>query len=147
MKDSMETRKYVGDAILAGGSTLKAVSLALGRSHSYLQQYVKGRTPATLPEREREFLVGQFGLDAARLKPPPVALPPPGALKDRRVKPTYPDVAGGQVDPEKLRNTMDLPSQQLLMRLWAKMSPRMQQAIMDLALAYAEDARKPPDAA
>ena len=56
----------------------------------------------------------------ARLKPPPVALPPPGALKDRRVKPTYPDVAGGQVDPEKLRNTMDLPSQQLLMRLWAQ---------------------------
>jgi len=47
---------------------LKKVSLALGRNHAYLQQYIQRGTPKNLPEHERKLLAGILGIDESELR-------------------------------------------------------------------------------
>lgn len=48
--------------IAKAGSNLKAESLALGRNHAYLQQYIHKGTPQKLPEDVRDALGRRFGV-------------------------------------------------------------------------------------
>ncbi len=139
MRDSMETRKYVQQMILSQVSTLKAASEAMGHNHAYLQQYVAGRSPETLGERERDYLVKQFGIDADRLKPTPVALLPKEVLTAKGVKRAAAISGARQVKAENSSDLQELSSEELLMRLWRRLSPAMQRAVLSLIRAYATD--------
>lgn len=139
MKDTMDTREYVAQAIEQAGSTLKSVSLAMGRSHAYLQQYVKGRSPATLEEQDREFLVQHFGLDNARLKPAAKNQVPPALLAEKGASFARGLAALGNVNAKQSGNLKELTSEALLMKVWAKLSPGMQNAVLVMLHAHAAE--------
>lgn len=59
-----EARKKLLQLIDERETSLKEVSLAVGRNHAYLQQFVHRHTPQQLPESVREALGRHFGIDA-----------------------------------------------------------------------------------
>jgi len=48
---------------------LKQLSLAMGRNHAYLHQYIHRGSPKTLPEQDRYRLASLLQIDEARLRP------------------------------------------------------------------------------
>ena len=72
MADQTDARKYL-ESVLPKGQW-KAASLAIGHDHAYIQQYIRQGKPGWLKERDREALVALYGLDGARLRPPPKTL-------------------------------------------------------------------------
>lgn len=51
----------------ASGTSLRELSLLIGRNHAYLQQYVKRGSPAFLEERDRRILADYLGVNERRL--------------------------------------------------------------------------------
>lgn len=66
-------RKLLVGLIEDRGLNLSQVSLKLGKSHSYLQQFVKRGVPAKLPEDVRAQLADLFGVDEVLLGKAPSA--------------------------------------------------------------------------
>lgn len=52
-------RKHIVELIKQNNTSLKEASLALGRNHAYLHQFIHKGTPRILPEKER-YLLAQF---------------------------------------------------------------------------------------
>lgn len=63
-------RKLLVGLIEDRGLNLSQVSLKLGKSHSYLQQFIKRGVPAKLPEDVRSALADMFGIDETLLGKP-----------------------------------------------------------------------------
>ncbi len=88
--------------------TLQSLSLALGRNHAYLHQYVVTGSPRELRDRDCRTLAGLLGCDAADLQGgaaeghvdpslPPVALPrTPPMVTDSRNLPILGYAKGGE---------------------------------------------------
>ncbi|MBM3648006.1 MAG: helix-turn-helix transcriptional regulator [Alphaproteobacteria bacterium] len=84
---------------------LKKLSLALGRNHAYLQQYLMRGSPRELPEAVRHRLAPLLGLspDSLRSTPPPGAAAGPGGdaragaprLDERADLPVYASAEAG----------------------------------------------------
>ena len=68
MTDPVRTRirQLIGDK----GLDMKSLSLALGKNHAYLQQYLERGIPKELNERSRMLLAEQLGVDEAELGGP-----------------------------------------------------------------------------
>lgn len=93
MPDPMDSvRKLLVGLIEDRGLNLSQVSLRLGKSHSYLQQFIKRGVPAKLPEEVRLRLAEMFGIDehllGAPLKggAPALAVNNPPYLREYAVK-------------------------------------------------------------
>lgn len=69
-----KARQDLKVALAKKGADLAAASRAIGRSHAYLQQFVKRGKPLYLHERDREKLVTLYGIDPEPLKPPALAV-------------------------------------------------------------------------
>jgi phage repressor protein C with HTH and peptisase S24 domain len=65
-----EVRGLVSRIIEERGLSLSAVSKQIGRSHSYLQQFLKREIPKELPERVRSKLADVLGLEETQLGGP-----------------------------------------------------------------------------
>lgn len=92
-------RKLLVGLIEDQGLNLSQVSLKLGKSHSYLQQFIKRGVPARLPEDVRARLAEMFGVDEAHLggRLPNLGMgvaPPPPLRKRNEFLPEY-DLRGG----------------------------------------------------
>lgn len=61
-------RKLIMDKMAERGLDMKEVSLRLGHSHSYLQQFLKRGTPKELKERDREALAKILGVPENELR-------------------------------------------------------------------------------
>lgn len=55
----------------AKGVDLKTASLALGRNHAYLQQFIERGKPRYLHEEDRRALADLYQIDVDDLRPPP----------------------------------------------------------------------------
>ena len=73
--------KRLEDAAKRADKSLKDLSLAAGRNHAYLQQFVKRGTPRVLPEDVRVTLAVELDAD-------------PDDFLDHSVKPTAPRIPG-----------------------------------------------------
>jgi hypothetical protein len=62
---------------------LKRLSLAIGKNHAYLQQFIHRGIPAALDEDMRAALAGLLGVDQTALKLPPGVAPSPAPLEPR----------------------------------------------------------------
>ena len=67
--ESDRARAYLLSFLQEKRVDLKTASLAVGKNHAYLQQYVKIHKPMWLPEQVRVRLVRLYGMDDQRLKP------------------------------------------------------------------------------
>lgn len=66
-----QARKLILDKVADRDDlSLKSLSLAIGRSHSYLQQFINRGVPAELPETERNQLAPLIGVDERDLRGP-----------------------------------------------------------------------------
>jgi phage repressor protein C with HTH and peptisase S24 domain len=68
-------RKLILDKLAERGLTMKEASLRIGRSHSYLQQFLKRGVPSELGEHEREALSVILGVPQNELRGTSPALP------------------------------------------------------------------------
>lgn len=68
-------RKLILEKLAEKGLNMSAASIRIGRSHSYLQQFLKRGVPAELLEPERIKLASLLGVDEALLRGPSAALP------------------------------------------------------------------------
>ncbi len=75
-------RKLILDKIAERGLTMKEVSLRIGHSHSYLQQFLKRGVPEELGERDREALARVLGVPENELRGTSPALPKKDYTKD-----------------------------------------------------------------
>jgi phage repressor protein C with HTH and peptisase S24 domain len=66
-------RQLVLERIDALHTNMKAVSIAAGLNHAYLQQFIRGATPHNLPEEVRERLAPILGVAPERLRGAPRA--------------------------------------------------------------------------
>src|SRR6185437_4224123 len=107
-----EARSYLLRLLRGRDVDLKAASLLAGKNHAYLQQYIRKRKPAWLPEDVREALVRHYGADPERLKPP--------ALRTGQVT----DSGGqdGEVQPPGEHQLIDQPRLIELIRIWSQLS-------------------------
>ena len=60
-------RKRLAEVIQNRGLTYKEVSLAIGRNHSYIQQFIERKIPRTLKESDRMKLAKELGISEAEL--------------------------------------------------------------------------------
>jgi hypothetical protein len=63
-----KVRELIDRTVVERGHTLKSASLAIGRSHSYLQQFIKRGIPRNLPERDRRKLAALLHVLEAELR-------------------------------------------------------------------------------
>lgn len=61
-------RQLIVDRLKEMGATMKAASLAIGRNHAYLQQFIERGSPAELSERNRLNLAAFLQIDERRLR-------------------------------------------------------------------------------
>ena len=66
-KTPEEVREAIRNRIAERGLDMKALSLQLGRAHSYLQQFLNRGTPRELKESDRAKLAEMLGLDETEL--------------------------------------------------------------------------------
>lgn len=74
MANPDEARSYVEQALPRGRWI--EVSERLGRNHAYIQQYLRYGKPLYLAPEDRALLVEMYGLDPARMAPPPKSARP-----------------------------------------------------------------------
>jgi SOS-response transcriptional repressor LexA len=74
-------RKLILDRLADLGISMKEASLRIGRSHSYLQQFLKRGIPEQLGEREREALSALLGVPQNELRGTSPALPKKDYIK------------------------------------------------------------------
>lgn len=67
--DADQIRRYLKGLIDDRGTTMKDVSLRLGRSHSYVQQFIERGTPRALKDEDREKLAELFDVEASSFRP------------------------------------------------------------------------------
>lgn len=60
-------RRLIVDRVRDLGTTLKDESIAIGRNHAYLQQFINRHSPRNLPEAERQKLAKRLRLDESEL--------------------------------------------------------------------------------
>lgn len=108
-----EARAYLAEFLATAGIDMKAASLAIGRNHAYLQQYIKSGKPLWLRENDREGLARLYGVDPERLKPPASGLP---AIAGHRYD-------QGQVNVPDHSKLIDEPSPVDLLLLWERIPP------------------------
>lgn len=65
-------RKLIQERVLEVGTDLKAASLAIGRNHAYLQQFISRGVPAELSERDRKKLAALLKIEEDRLRSRPI---------------------------------------------------------------------------
>lgn len=65
-----QVRELISQQAKAEGLSLKAISLKLGKSHSYLQQFIKRGVPAELPEDIRPHLAEMLKVEQQELMSP-----------------------------------------------------------------------------
>lgn len=71
MSDSTDqVRRLLPQLAKAKGTSLKALSEAVGRNHAYLQQFVEKGSPKVLPEAVRYKLAEKLGVDEVMLRAP-----------------------------------------------------------------------------
>lgn len=68
-------RKLILEKLVERGLTMKEASLRIGKSHSYLQQFLKRGVPEELGERDREALAQVLGVPENELRGTSPALP------------------------------------------------------------------------
>lgn len=68
-------RKLIMEKLLEHGLTMKDASLQIGRTHSYLQQFLKRGVPVELGERDREQLADVLKVPENQLRGPSDKLP------------------------------------------------------------------------
>ena len=75
--DKPRQRLLTAIATQSPPTTLKQLSLAIGRNHAYLQQYLRRGSPFMLPEDARHQLAGLLGIHESELRPDtlPAAMP------------------------------------------------------------------------
>lgn len=66
-------RRLVKERAQEKNLALKTISERIGRSHSYIQQYVSRGSPLYLPERERQAVARMLDIPLAALTPPPLS--------------------------------------------------------------------------
>ena len=71
-----EVRKLVTDKLAEKGLTMKDGSLAMGRAHTFLYQFLKRGIPAEIHERDRPKLAAILGVPADALRGPGKPVPP-----------------------------------------------------------------------
>lgn len=76
-------RKLILDKLSDSGLTMKEASLRIGKSHSYLQQFLKRGIPTELGEHERSALAQLLGVPEHALRGPSPALPKKDYAKSR----------------------------------------------------------------
>jgi len=80
---------------------LKKASLACGKNHAYLHQFINRGTPRKLPEDVRYALARHLGVDEVVLRPEQGAAPLPAPV--RRPGPVMPPFQGsGLIDPARV---------------------------------------------
>lgn len=70
-KDSQAARSYLMEFLKTQGLAWNHVSLRLGKSHAYIQQYIRTGKPEWLAQNLIDVLVEEYGADGSRLKEPP----------------------------------------------------------------------------
>lgn len=71
MPSHEEAREYLRGALEALGVPMKEASLALGRNHAYIEQYLREGKPRWLHQQDREALVRLWPqIDGERIRPP-----------------------------------------------------------------------------
>ena len=91
MTDSAKQR--LRDLVAARGTDLKAVSLAIGKNHAYLAQFITRGVPRRLPEDVREALGSYFSVD-------------PDTFRDTPRPRVQLERGGVRLDPGKLRRAI-----------------------------------------
>lgn len=114
-----EARSYLLRFLREKDVTLKTASLLVGKSHAYLQQYIRKRKPVWLPEEARELLAREYGIDPERLKPPTL-----------RAQVSAGSQHNGDVQPPGHHQLIDEPRLVELIRIWS----RLPEERRDLAL-------------
>ena len=71
-----EVRKLVTDKLAEKGLTMKDGSLAMGRAHTFLYQFLKRGIPNEIHERDRPKLAAILGVPADALRGPGKPVPP-----------------------------------------------------------------------
>lgn len=95
-------RKLIIEKLEESGLTMKEASLRIGKSHSYLQQFLKRGVPAELGEYERAELAQVLGVDESQLRGRSPALPKKDYTKaSGQVPEMQPDI--------KLSNFREIP--------------------------------------
>ena len=61
-------REKIMKLVKERGSDLKRASIALGRNHAYLHQFIFRGTPRVLPEHDRQLLAKELGCDEDELR-------------------------------------------------------------------------------
>ena len=134
MSESEEARKYLKEALRAAGVDLKPASEALGLNHAYLQQYIEYGKPMWLKETVREALVATYGLDAEKLKPPPVAL---RTAPKRASRDSHDEL---EVHPPRYGQFVDDPGTLQLLEIWGRItSPTQRRLALRVLTAMASD--------
>lgn len=99
MKPAPDSVAYRLDkAAEQAGKTLKELSLAAGKNHAYLQQYINRGTPRVLPEDVRATLAAELGGE-------------PDDYKEQNARPSAPRITGVGPASEQLAGT-PLPQSQ-----------------------------------
>lgn len=94
-----EIRQRIRDAVDAKLTTYKDLSVAIGRNHAYVQQFVERGTPQELRQRDVETIFGV--IDGARGKPvprkgfAPILVPGEELVRADRRLPVYAAARGG----------------------------------------------------
>lgn len=124
MSDDMgdEARSYLRRLLLEQDVDLKAASLAAGKNHAYLQQYIRKRKPTWLPEDVREALVRQYGADPERLKPPALRASHFDAGSRQN----------GEVKAPAEHQLTDDPRLVELIRIWVSLSPNRRDLVLTI---------------
>lgn len=129
---SEEARSYLREALAAAGVDMKAASELVGKNHAYIQQHLSQGKPPWLPELVREALARAYGLDAERMKPPPMELNV-GKLRRNGRQQRHVDAPGyGEAD--------DDPRKRELIDLWDRIPEARRSLVLDILRNLTSDA-------
>jgi phage repressor protein C with HTH and peptisase S24 domain len=98
-------RKLILDKIAESGLTMKEVSFRIGRSHSYLQQFLKRGIPEELAERDREALARVLGVPENELRGTSPALPKKDYRSGGTVADPQPDIKLSDTGHKRIDNS------------------------------------------
>lgn len=119
-----EARAYLERALKDKGVPLSTASQAVGKSHAYLQQYIKLGKPRWLSEQIRDALVMLYGVDGGRLKPPSIQVDVDLVQAPQTLEGAAVEGSGSEsehqrdVNPPRMAQLIDQPSLIELIRVW-----------------------------
>jgi hypothetical protein len=77
-------RQLIKERAKAQRKPLARLSKAIGKNHSYLQQFIERGVPQSLPEKQRYALAEALDLDESELRDPTIRTGPPAVLPKRK---------------------------------------------------------------